>query len=209
MANYPGVRDFTAGNTLTADQLDEIWTALQALFPVGCYMYFLTASTSVETFIYQAWLECNGASVLRATYPDLNTLLSSLSYPFGTADGSHFTLPDLRGRTPWSSGPHANTGLGDSDGVAAASRQPKHTHTIGSISVGNESAHTHSYQKETYGAFAAGPGAVNSVNTTPDGTTGAGSAHSHSLSGNAGSGMNGSDAVAHLVAGTYFIKAVT
>jgi microcystin-dependent protein len=46
------------------------------------------------------WLVCNGASVLRATYPNLNAVMAADGYPYGFADGTHFNLPDLRGRVP-------------------------------------------------------------------------------------------------------------
>lgn len=43
------------------------------------------------------WLLCNGASLLRATYPDLFTAIGTT---FGAADGTHFNVPDMRGRSP-------------------------------------------------------------------------------------------------------------
>jgi microcystin-dependent protein len=46
------------------------------------------------------WLICDGASVLRATYPGLNAVMSIDGYPYGFADSTHFNLPDLRGRVP-------------------------------------------------------------------------------------------------------------
>jgi microcystin-dependent protein len=42
-----------------------------------------------------AWLLCNGSSILRASYPNLFTAIGTT---YGSADGSHFTLPDLTGR---------------------------------------------------------------------------------------------------------------
>lgn len=41
------------------------------------------------------WLFCYGQSLLRATYPDLFTAIGTT---YGSADGTHFTLPDIRGR---------------------------------------------------------------------------------------------------------------
>lgn len=146
MANYPGVRTFAGGDTLLASHLNELWTALQSLFPVGFLMYSVASATSSENYINTAWLECNGASVLRATYPSLNTLLSGLSYPFGTVDGTHFTLPDYRGRAPYgmgSSGANADVdALGDSDGAAHATRSPKHNTTRGTLATSSTSAGT-------------------------------------------------------------------
>jgi len=42
------------------------------------------------------WLFCDGASLLRADYPDL---FAAIGTTYGAVDGSHFTLPDMRGRT--------------------------------------------------------------------------------------------------------------
>lgn len=47
------------------------------------------------------WLLCNGASLLRASYPDLFDIIGTA---YGSADGTHFTLPDMRGRMPFGSG---------------------------------------------------------------------------------------------------------
>lgn len=41
------------------------------------------------------WLSCDGSSLLRATYPALSALLLPV---YGSADGTHFYLPDHRGR---------------------------------------------------------------------------------------------------------------
>jgi microcystin-dependent protein len=118
----------------TVALMNEINDNLKALFPVGSYTYLCRSATTSETLVSDCWLECNGVSVLRADYPDLNTLLSGLGYPFGTVDGTHMTLPDAQGRVIVSqaSGGHADVnGLGDSDGLAKASRTPE-----GSVSTG-------------------------------------------------------------------------
>lgn len=43
------------------------------------------------------WLLCNGASYLRTDYPDL---FSVIGVKYGSADGTHFNVPDCRGRVP-------------------------------------------------------------------------------------------------------------
>ncbi len=43
------------------------------------------------------WLECNGASLVRGDYAALFTAIGT---NFGTADGTHFNIPDLRGKFP-------------------------------------------------------------------------------------------------------------
>jgi microcystin-dependent protein len=43
------------------------------------------------------WLTCDGASLLRSAYPDLFAVIGTT---YGAADGTHFSLPDYRGRVP-------------------------------------------------------------------------------------------------------------
>lgn len=43
------------------------------------------------------WLLCYGQSLLRADYPNLFTAIGTT---YGAADGTHFNVPDLRGRSP-------------------------------------------------------------------------------------------------------------
>jgi len=52
------------------------------------------------------WLSCDGASLLRADYPDLFAVIGTT---FGAVDGTHFSLPDLQGRVPIGDG--AGSGL--------------------------------------------------------------------------------------------------
>jgi len=47
------------------------------------------------------WLICDGSSLLRADYPDLFNVIDVV---YGSADSTHFNLPDLRGRTGIGSG---------------------------------------------------------------------------------------------------------
>lgn len=131
---YTAWHDFTAGETLTASLLDAIVNNLKALYPVGMYGYMCRAATTAETLVEGVWLECNAVSVLRTSYPDLNTLWSGLGYPFGFADATHMYLPDAQGRSivSMSSGGHADVNaLGDSDAVTKANRTPKHNSTNG------------------------------------------------------------------------------
>lgn len=44
-----------------------------------------------------AWLLCYGQSLVRASYPDLFAAIGTV---YGAADGTHFNVPDLRGRVP-------------------------------------------------------------------------------------------------------------
>jgi microcystin-dependent protein len=63
---------------------------------------FLSASGGAGQIIVLAsetvpsgYLECDGSSLLRSAYPDL---FSSIGTAHGAADGTHFNLPDLRGK---------------------------------------------------------------------------------------------------------------
>ncbi len=201
---YATIPDFSGGTTLTATELNVIVDAINALFPVGFYGYMCRAATTAETLVNGVWLECNGLSVLRATYPDLNTLFSSLSYPFGTADGTHMTLPDFQGRAPvsMSSGGHTNNdGLADSDGIAKASRNQKASISVSvSGTTGGGSAHSHSVTLP--GAATATAGASGGYQGSGSLTTGTESSHTHSFSGSGSGAQTGP----YLVGGTRFIK---
>lgn len=58
------------------------------LLPTGAVVPFGGASAPT------GYLLCDGASYLRATYPDL---FSAIGTAYGTADGTHFNVPDMRG----------------------------------------------------------------------------------------------------------------
>jgi microcystin-dependent protein len=150
-------RTWTTGEVVTAAMGNTNWRDnMNAVAPVGSYMYVAARSggNAVETVWQGGWLEANGASVLRATYAALDTYLASLTptRPFGTADGTHVTLPDMQARSPvhHTLAGHADTStLANSDGVALASRRPRHKHTV------NDPGHVH-----TFNTFIVVPSAI-------------------------------------------------
>lgn len=87
------------------------------------------------------WLECDGSSLLRASYPALFAAIGTLH---GAADGTHFNLPDHRGKFKrgWDHGTAndpdaagrtaAATGgaTGDHVGTTQASAMQSHYHDI-------------------------------------------------------------------------------
>lgn len=77
-------------------------------------------------------LNCDGASYLRADYP---ALYNTIGTQYGSADGTHFNVPDITGRVPVgyaAAGGHADVDtLGKNDGVVKANRRPKHNSTVG------------------------------------------------------------------------------
>lgn len=86
------------------------------------------------------WLPCDGSSLLRADYPDLYAVVGTA---YGAVDGSHFNLPDMRGRTAVAAGTGTGLsarGIGDSFGeethTLITSETPSHSHS--------DSGHSHS-----------------------------------------------------------------
>lgn len=57
--------------------------------PAGAVLPYAGASAPT------GFLMCDGSSVLRSTYADL---FAAIGTTFGSVDGTHFTLPDMRGR---------------------------------------------------------------------------------------------------------------
>lgn len=79
----------TSVNSISRAQLD---TALaQLLVPTGS----MTATACATA--PSGWLLCDGTSYLRTDLPDLFTAIGT---NYGSVDGTHFNVPDLRGRVP-------------------------------------------------------------------------------------------------------------
>lgn len=154
---------------------------------VGDLVHTGKATADVGTLL------CNGASLLRADYPDL---FGKISTTWGAADGTHFTLPDfvtnnrfLRaaggalavGTTQSNQNKaHTHTGSGTTTGVSA-----NHTHTYSGTtgSMNNNNPHTHSY---TFPNSSGNTGGGGAFGNTPNagGTTGSANIdHGHSFSG--------------------------
>lgn len=94
------------------------------------------------------WLACDGSSYVRADYPELFAIIGTT---YGSVDGSHFNLPDLRGRAGVGSGQASgltNRPLGSSFGAE------QHTLTVDEMP-----AHSHLYDRVTpfAAAFAGEP----------------------------------------------------
>ena len=98
--------------------------------------YGMSPSGSIQMFAGSTapigWLLANGASLLRADYP---ALFSVIGTTYGSVDATHFTLPDLRGRV--AVGKSTDTefdNLGETGGekthVLTEAELASHSHTI-------------------------------------------------------------------------------
>lgn len=96
----------------------------QPQLPVGAGMLWFTGTAPA------GWLLCQGQSLLRASFP---ALFAVIGVVYGAVDGTHFTLPDLRGRFPLGQNPLALAAVGGTLGHTHTG--PAHTHT--------SAAHTH------------------------------------------------------------------
>lgn len=152
------------------------------------------------------WLLCDGRSVLRATYVDLFAKIGTV---YGSADGTHFNLPDPRGRSLVGAGSGAGltaralgAAFGEENHVLTVGEMPSHNHggatgtgTSGSTAPGGSTfaagSHSHSFilgynqafdnTHSGSGAVVTGiPGNTGSANSNPVGTTADGS-HAHSI----------------------------
>lgn len=139
-----------ANSTIVSDGSAASW-AVQV--PPGTIFDY--AGSSAPT----GFLECDGSSVLRATYASLFTAIGTT---WGSVDGTHFTLPDLRRRVTVGKGGSGSATLANS--VGSTGGEETHTLTAGESGT---TAHTHtaSQASHTHLARTGGNGADNQGNT--------------------------------------------
>lgn len=112
-----------------------------AFFSIGvCRMIGEIIPYAADTSPDAKFLLCDGASYLRADYPELFSLIGTV---YGSVDSTHFNVPDLRGRVPMGQGTGSglsSRSIGDTVGeethTLVSSETPSHTHS--------DSGHTHS-----------------------------------------------------------------
>ena len=138
---------FVQFGSLTPDQTAEAYMPMfdQFCFNQGaCRVIGEIIAYAGPTSPDSRWLLCDGSSLLRTDYPDLFTVIGTV---YGAADGTHFNLPDLRGRAPIAagSGPGLTPrSLGDSLGeethVLSVGELASHVHTTGNSAILGTSA---------------------------------------------------------------------
>jgi microcystin-dependent protein len=111
--------------------------------------------------IPSGWLELDGSSLSRTDYARLFSILGTI---YGSADSSHFNLPNLAGRVPIGSGTYTDpvSGsvirfLGTSNGAEkhkvlnAESGEVAHSHARGSVLSVSAGNHTHYTMSKYFG----------------------------------------------------------
>lgn len=87
--------------------------------------------------IPSSWLLCDGSSVLRSDYPNL---FSVIGITFGSVDGTHFTLPDFRGKFPFGK---STSGTGNTLGGSFGNIDHTHTADPPSTNSSSDGSHNH------------------------------------------------------------------
>ncbi len=157
-------------------------TNFQLLTPVNS-----TPSGVIQMYVAAAaptgWLLCDGSSYLRTTYP---VLFAVIGTTFGNADGTHFNVPDMRGRVAIgtgtgtggsASGTGAPTGGSALTARALAGWNGEETHTLTTPEI---PAHTHTVNFTlTGGSGGKVIGTDGATNDQVTGSTGGGGAHNN------------------------------
>lgn len=157
------------------------WSDLsRGVVPIGGLIEWPGSGEPTDTRFFLA----DGRSLLRATYPDCFTALGGAGSPWGLPDGTHFNLPDFRGRVSVSpdnmgTAQGAASRLTANKTIAAAAGEEKHTMTLAEMVL-------HNHAPPSGGTFA-----INNGNATlAQGGTGPGHAPNGAdaaTTGNAGS----------------------
>lgn len=130
--------NWTKQGAITPDEAAE---AMVPMFDALCFnqgacrmigeLVPFAGETSPDT---ERWLACDGASLLRSDYPDLFAVIGT---NYGMLDTDHFSLPDMRGRTPSGAGTgpglmpvDVGTYYGEEDHVLTTTEMPSHAHSI-------------------------------------------------------------------------------
>lgn len=117
---YPEDTDAPNGPAQIKSLAEAIETALAKAMPTGTIL--ATGRSTAPT----GYALCEGQSVVRTG--EWAALFAAIGTTYGSVDGTHFTLPDLRGRVPVGVD-GAAARLGSNDTLGKAAGEEKHTLT--------------------------------------------------------------------------------
>lgn len=124
------------------------------VLPIGALQMWPTVTPPAK------WLLCNGQSLLRSAYPDLFAIIGTT---YGAVDSTHFTVPDLRDRSPMGVGASLVTAPGQTNGVASVAltlaQLPSHDHDFAQVAHNHgvtDTGHTHNQRIGNAAAFQGG-----------------------------------------------------
>jgi microcystin-dependent protein len=128
----------------TADDVEQIYLAVNdhankldtRPLPVGALVPFAAAAAPT------GFLLCDGASQLRSAYAALFAVIGTT---YGSVDGTHFNVPDLRGRVPVGVDGAANR-LAANDALGNSGGEEKHQLTVAELA-----SHSHP-NSQNYGS---------------------------------------------------------
>lgn len=139
-------------------QVSEIMTALmEACVPAPDPYFIGEVRLFAHSDLPDGWVACQGQSLLRADYPDL---FAAIGTTYGAADGTHFSLPETRGKFPVGYNASFGSGynLGDTGGEAThtltVDEMPAHHHDIGRAASGTAHLMYTGIQVANYTSFA-------------------------------------------------------
>lgn len=100
-----------------------------------------TTRMTFQTTAQVGWLLCQGQSVLRSGASGYPQLFSLFGTTYGSVDGTHFNMPDLRGRIGIGAG--ALVALGAAAGLPNGVANLQHNHGPNTLSLAHRHLHSH------------------------------------------------------------------
>lgn len=145
----------STGQVLTVAGGVPAWGTAAVAIPTGALMMWVTASAP------SGWVLCDGTSYLRSGDPaGMDALFAVISTGYGFADGTHFNVPDIRGRIPVGLGTNASVNaLNTNDGQVVGNRRPHHRTSL------TDPQHTHITGTSRFGGAGVTITSIPGVNT--------------------------------------------
>lgn len=120
------------GSVGWAAAINQNWTDIENAVNAGASAPAGSITMYGATTAPSGWLLCDGASVLRGDYPALFAVIGTT---FGSVDGTHFNVPDLRSRSPLGTGQGSGLSnralaatVGEENHQLTVNEMPSHRH---------------------------------------------------------------------------------